>query len=159
MSDQNHPLIELLDLTDCGLLTNEINFGIFNNLKEALIADGISTVASDDVVVDLNTDINSSYDFWDKQDDVLIMMIGNYSKSVTEGLVTDLKNLSNQSDCLMVDIEGDLYGGNLGFTELEMWADGFEGDKEALQKIYDKWENVISYIDYDNVIKDLLERK
>lgn len=65
-STENHPLIELLNLTDCSLLTNEINFGIFNNLKEALSADGISTVASDDVAVDLNTDINSSFDFWDK---------------------------------------------------------------------------------------------
>lgn len=84
------------------------------------------------------------------------MMIGNYSKSVTEGLVTELKNLSNQSDCLAVDIEGDLYGGNLGFNELEMWAEGFEGDKEALQVVYDKWENVINYIDYENIIKGLL---
>lgn len=158
MSDtQVNPLIELLTLLDCTMITKEVNFSIFTDLKTALAADGIALKPTGDVVIDFETDIDNSYDFWNRQSDILTMLTESYSKSVTEELVSGLNDLASEH-CITLDIEGDLYGGNLAFSNLDLWAERFEGDKEALQEIYNKWENVIGYIDYREIIKPLLNK-
>ena len=158
MSDtENHPLLDLLNMTGCSQMTNEINFSLFTNLKAALEADKLPTTPMDEVTVDLNTEICSSHDLWDKQDDLLIMMIKNYALSSTVDLFKKLNELSGQMDLLYVDIDGGLYGGSLTIAQLDIWVEEFDGDKDELQNVYNRWENVLNILDVDGLIKTFLE--
>ena len=156
MSDNtSHPLIELLNLSDCGLLTNEGNLTKFTYLKVALEADGIPLIPIGDVEVDLNGTIDSTGSFWDLQTELLFMLILGYARSATEGLVSALNELA-RGDILELVIVGDLYSGDYEFSNLDLWRSNFNSDEFALRAVYSKWRNVIDYIDHEGIIAKMM---
>lgn len=148
MLNTDHPLSELLKLSNFNMFSQESNYELFTTLKSALEEDGHAFIVRDEIDAIFAEPIKSSSDLVKQQGDVLRGMIEGWAQSVLAPMLERLNTYNQTDEPLTISMEGYLYDATLCFDgEVEEFVNNIKtSDLPAFQEVLEDWENTLNVI-------------
>lgn len=159
MSDNTHPLIELLNLSNGIIFRQRSNYELFNTLKTALEEDGHAFVVRKEVDVLFPTALTGSSDLYSQEGLVLRSLIESWAQSVLAPMLERLNVYSMADEQLAIDMEGYLYDASLCFNcDLEAFVNQIDSSHlPAFKEVMEDWENTLNVITNSSELTDAFE--
>ena len=157
MSDIKHPLLRLLGYTDLQVFLTEINYQFFNKLETALTEDSKSRDDTGEAEATFAMPLADTNDLFHNQAPTLHAMIEGWALSAMSPLVSTLNDYCNNSDEIILYLDGDLLSAHLCFDNVDEYINSI--DKEDVADIKAElsgWTNSCALInDFDEFIAKL----
>ncbi|MGP5059636.1 hypothetical protein ACTXIV_13135 [Psychrobacter celer] len=157
MSDIKHPLLRLLGHTDLQVFLTEINYQFFNKLETALTEDSKSRADTGEAEATFAMPLADTNDLFQNQAPTLHAMIEGWALSAMSPLVSTLNDYCNNSDEIILYLDGDLLSAHLYFDNVDEYISSI--DKEDVADIKAElsgWTNSCALInDFDEFVAKL----
>lgn len=150
MSNEKHPLLDLLDLTSLNSFLAVDNFKFFTKLKTALELDKQIVVEFDSEEASFEESITSTSELFQRDDMVLNAIIEAWANSTTSYLLSALNEHQGEAE-LTLNYEGWLSEAQMTFDDINEYVAGIDSDFLSdnitdIKEVLEEWKNTVAVI-------------